>query len=237
MHSPSEKKKITVGVPAHLVDAFQETVTTFFHHAHGGRTAAQKAAEVRASARDAGIDSLAILMKITERDSGQCGIIARFLAGLYNSTTFPFPLRDLRGLDEDLFEHCLAVLRLDNNPVNAIEAYFPNGDAVFQKMLADWGLVPKPLQQLKPDAEEYHAKYSSYGNAPGYRDMSLFLHVVQDGVQSERIEFRLSAVDVERIGRDIFDVQRFAWYESCGGRPIDAKADERPPRWIGPRLA
>lgn len=149
----------------------------------------------------------------------------------------PFPLRDLRGLDDDLFEHCLVVLRLDASARSAIEGYFPEGGALFQKMISAWGLMPKPMQQLQPAREEYHAKYDSYGNAPGYRDMSLFFKVEIDGALSERIEFRLSAGDIAAIGRDNVDMQRFVWFRSDDRKPIDAKPGEQPPRWITGDLA
>lgn len=103
-----KKIKITSEVPEHLVEAFTHTVRDFFAKSHGGNTSAQRAAEVRAADKDAGLNSLIHLASLAESDTGQASIVARFLAGLYNGIEFPFDLTELRALDADLFEHCLA---------------------------------------------------------------------------------------------------------------------------------
>ncbi|WP_250528372.1 hypothetical protein [Caballeronia sp. GAWG2-1] len=74
--------------PAHLAEALQETVDDFLAHAAGGTTPAQRAAEIRAQDRDAGLDSLAHLVEVAEGSSGQARVAAQFLAGLYNGDDF-----------------------------------------------------------------------------------------------------------------------------------------------------
>jgi hypothetical protein len=84
--------EVTSRVPRRLFTAFTQMVSEFFAQSHGGETSGQRAEEVRARDRDTGLDSLVHLARLAEGDTGQCGIIARFLAGLYNGTAFPFDL-------------------------------------------------------------------------------------------------------------------------------------------------
>jgi len=158
-------RPITHQVPEHLVDAFLRATVDFFSQAGTGRAASQIAAELRAQDRDAGLDALAFLVNLTQGDTGQCGIVARFLAGLYNGFDFPFDLTELRALDSDLFERCVAVLRLDNTPTVEIHRYIPDGDAVFLKMLRDWDLVKRPAPP-PPPGERFTAKYRGTFTAP-----------------------------------------------------------------------
>jgi hypothetical protein len=97
MIPPRTTKPITHHVPEHLYEAFLQNATEFLQDAHTGSTAAQRAIEVRLKDRDAGLDSLAYLLRITHGSSGQCGVVARFLAGLYNGSDFPFDMTELRG--------------------------------------------------------------------------------------------------------------------------------------------
>lgn len=53
------------------------------------------------------------LLPVAQRDTGQSSVIARFLLNLYNGDRFPFDLTDLRRLDYELFDDCLAVLKMD----------------------------------------------------------------------------------------------------------------------------
>lgn len=141
MLAPQKTRPITHHVDEHLVEPFLAAATDFFAQARGSTTSGQRAAEVRAQDKDAGLDSLAHLVELASGDTGQCGIVARFLAGLYNGPDFPFDLTELRGLDADLFEHCMAVLRLGYHPEVEIHNYIPNGSAVFKRMLLDWNLI------------------------------------------------------------------------------------------------
>ena len=60
-----------------------------------------------------GVAALRRLYLVACRDSGQCRYIARFLLGLYNGMRFPFDLTDLRAIDAELFDDCMAVLNMD----------------------------------------------------------------------------------------------------------------------------
>lgn len=229
--NPDDKVSITHEVPRHLVPAFSDTAREFFVISHGGNTSAQRVAEVRARDNDAGLDSLVHLVNVTEGDSGQCGIIARFLAGLYNGTEFPFDLTELRGLDLDLFEHCLAVLRLDNVPAVEIHKYFPDGDARWKRMIKDWNLDKPPPEEPEPTrGERYAVSYVSHGNAPGYRDITLHVAFDKDLVRQRPIDLKFSADDSARIARDILEIHRFTWGRERG--PLDVKPGEKRPTWL-----
>ncbi|WP_455289620.1 DUF7673 family protein [Cupriavidus necator] len=75
---------------------------------------------------------------------------ARWLADLYNGQDFPFDLTELRTLDTDLFEHCLAVLRLHREPEVEIHQYFPDGQARWQRLIAKWRLNPSTPAEPPP---------------------------------------------------------------------------------------
>jgi hypothetical protein len=227
---------VSVEVPVHLYDAFNETVRAFLVNARGGLTAAQKAADLRAADRDSGIDSLAHLMHVAEHDSGQSAIVARFLAGLYNSTAFPFALNGMRVLDADLFEHCISVLRLDKHPINAIENYFPDGDVRFQRMLTERNILPRlDMSSVPKPGQQYNANYFTYSTAPGYRSYSLFVTLDNMAGRSDPIELYFSPEDSAMIAKDILDIHRFAWQKSSLREPVDRRPGEMPPHWIGTR--
>lgn len=81
---------------------------------------------------------------------------------------------------------------------------------------------------------EFSATLVTYGNAPGYRDVSLILDlepIGEDRGTTVRATVRLNAKDGETVARHIKDVHEFAWNRS-GGRPIDAEPNEPRPRWI-----
>lgn len=235
MNTPIRKTKaVTHQVPVHLYEAFLQNALDFFQVARAGTTAAQKALEVRAQDRDAGLDSLAYLLRLTLGSSGQCGIVARFLAGLYNGTDFPFNLNELRGLDSDLFEHCVSVLRLDNFPTVEIDGYVPDGSKVFQKMLEDWELVKRPARP-PPAGDWYHVRYASYAAASGYRRYSLSVRIApkdSNPEEADPIELNFNAQDSERMLKDLLDVHKFAWDQSSRGAPLDLKPSERRPFWL-----
>ncbi len=92
----------------------------------------------RPAIRTAGIEALQRLVPVAQRDSGQSGVIGRFLLGLYNGQSFPFDLTELRRLDLGLFDDCLAVLRLDNTPEQEVHTYLPNGGAIWSEFRERW---------------------------------------------------------------------------------------------------
>lgn len=90
--------------------------------------------------RAAGEEALRRLMPIARRDTGQSRRVALFLLGLYNGYRFPFNLSELRGLDYEVMEDCLAVLRMDTSALQEVHLYFENGSAVFETLARDWGM-------------------------------------------------------------------------------------------------
>lgn len=92
------------------------------------------------SDRVAGEAALRRLMPIALRDTGQSRSVALFLLGLYNGYRFPFNLSELRGLDYEVMDDCLAVLRMDTSALKEVHLYFENGSAVFETLARDWGM-------------------------------------------------------------------------------------------------
>jgi hypothetical protein len=88
----------------------------------------------RPAIRAAGVDALLRLVPVAQRDTGQSGVVGRFLLGLYNGRRYPFDLTELRSLDSALFEHCIAVLRLDNSPEQEVHTYIHDGEAVWEDL-------------------------------------------------------------------------------------------------------
>lgn len=86
--------------------------------------------------------ALARLFKLaSQSDTGQAGVLAAFLLGLYNGRRFRFDLTDLRRLDWRLHDDCMAVLRMDGSPAQEVHMYCENGSWAFEKMARDWGLT------------------------------------------------------------------------------------------------
>ncbi|WP_213766552.1 hypothetical protein [Caballeronia sp. dw_19] len=220
---------ITTHVPEHLVEGFLETTTEFLTNARGGKTASQRAAELRAQDKDQGLDSLEYLLRVAESDTGQSPVIARFLAGLYNGTDFPFDLTEFRALDSDLLEHCLNVLRLDSRPAVEVHQYFPGGQVRWQRMIASWNLDNRPKPAPAPiEVERYQARYVRYADSPGYRDVTLLVSL-NDDPKAAPVELHFSGKESLEMAKDIVDLHRRAWNR---GAPIDARHGEKRPIWI-----
>lgn len=79
------------------------------------------------------------LLPIAQRDTGQSSVVARFLLNLYNGDRFPFDMTDLRRLDYEVFDDCIAVLKMDSQPQKEVHNYFENGGKIWEKLAADWG--------------------------------------------------------------------------------------------------
>jgi hypothetical protein len=92
----------------------------------------------------AGIAALHRLLERVKHNwhTGQSRRIVSFLAGLYNGTDYPFDLTELRGLDRDIAEDCLALLALDTRGIREVHRYIENGGAVWEAMIEDYGLKP-----------------------------------------------------------------------------------------------
>lgn len=91
---------------------------------------------------EAGFEALQRLYEFSLRPTGQSRNVASFLLGLYNGQRFPFDLTDLRGLNGDMFEDCMAVLRMDGLPTTReVQSYFDNGRGKFEDLAERWAMV------------------------------------------------------------------------------------------------
>lgn len=172
--------------------------------------------------------------------TGQAGRLVRFLAGLYNSSDYPFELTDLRGLDRRLQDACLTYLEYDVLGEKEVHNYIPGGAMQLNQWIVDYGLRPaEPTLQRFAKVEERqrergvyaHGSLVTYGNAPGYRDVTLTFDLQPLGEEATlRVEVRVSAEDAMTVLRHIVDVNRTAW--SGGKRPIDAAEVEKRPAWL-----
>lgn len=111
----------------------------------------------RPAIQAAGEAALQRLYKVAIQHSGQCRIIARFLLGCYNGRRFPFDLTDFRAIDEELFQDCLAVLRMDARPEREVHLHFKFGGKKFEKLARDWEIRDhaRGLQEL----QAYRARF------------------------------------------------------------------------------
>jgi hypothetical protein len=140
---------VELGVPQRRVSVSTEVDVERFHlflrmvsELNFGRSSIDEVLRLRREDFAAGQASLRHLFEVAQGDSGQCRYIAQFLLGLYNGTSFPFDLTNLRALDANLFEHCMRVLRMDaRDTKKEVHQYFENGGARFQKLARDWGLI------------------------------------------------------------------------------------------------
>lgn len=82
---------------------------------------------------------------------------------------------------------------------------------------------------------DFSARLITYGDAPGYRDVSFTFDLEPVGENHRptiRASISIRPEDGERIVEHITGVHRFAWDHGNGGRPIDAKPDEQRPSWV-----
>jgi hypothetical protein len=87
----------------------------------------------RKDALTAGQPALQRLVSIAQNDTGQAITVRRVLLGLYNGHRFPFNLNQLRGLDDALFDDCMAVIAMDTRAtVKEIHEYIQNGSWLFE---------------------------------------------------------------------------------------------------------
>lgn len=193
-----------------------------------------------------GFEALYRLYEVACRSSSQCRVVARFLLGLYNSERFPFPLIELRGLDDDVFEDCMRVLRMDARVTSReIHTYFDNGGRKFEQLATDWGFPTAQPPKVEPpkgrtglfvdDEGHYNVTLRTYSTAPGYRDFGLVVDFEElrsqgDG-RARNVSLRLGAKDAAVVMNEIANVHRLAW--RSGRRPIDAADDEERPSWLG----
>ena len=134
--------RITVDVPVDKQTEFQQLWMQILNGEDNPVSRTVEAANrTRAHVATEGVAALKRLYEIALRDSGQCRIVASFLAGLYNGQRFPFDLTDLRCVDDAIFEDCMALLRMDARQCEQeIHNYFDNGNERWEKMIQDWKL-------------------------------------------------------------------------------------------------
>lgn len=92
-------------------------------------------------------------------------------------------------------------------------------------------------EQESQDPVDLSAVLVTYGDAPGYRDVSLVFDVslIGEGKPKgvHRIDLRIRPADGEQIMEQILAVHRFAWRS---GKPLDKKPDEKCPRWVTEKI-
>lgn len=88
---------------------------------------------------EAGEAALRRLLPVAQGDTGQSRVVARFLLNLYNGNRFPFDNTDLRSLDNELIDDCIAVLRMDARLVQEVHCYFAGGSTIWEQLAKDWG--------------------------------------------------------------------------------------------------
>jgi hypothetical protein len=190
-----------------------------------------------------GFEALQHLYEVAIGNAGQCESVARFLLALYDGQRFPLDLAELRALDAAVFEDCAAVLRMDARvSAREVHTYFADGGRKFEALAKAWDIedlsrvreaakraaqpegMPAPLHE----GGHFEAKMMGYGNAPGYRDVTLRLRV-GPGHNTE-ISAYLDAQEARDLMEHIGHVHAFSWRE--GSRPIDANEGEQRPAWL-----
>lgn len=191
-----------------------------------------------------GFEALQRLYVVATQDSGQCRYIARFLLGLYNGRRFPFDLTDLRAIDGGLFDDCMAVLRMDAQVTRKeVHQYFTDGGKRFEQLAKDWAV--EDMETVRDDATRaaqpvgtpaplhdggfFQATLYTYGDAPGYRDVSVVARIGESG--NTKVELKLSPEDSETLLLHIARVHGLAWNVADRG-PLDVKTGERRPAWL-----
>jgi len=204
-------------------------------------------AEQRAALEESGFEALQRLYQAAIGHSGQCRVVARFLLGLYNGMRFPFDLSELRGLDTNLFEDCMALLRMDARLTRKeVHLYFDDGSAKFEALVQRWAVLDIEKLQATGDGapsqpgtlrhnDEVQARLASYSHAPGYRDASLILDCKTNAgaaVAPVRLEVRLNHQATESLLLLLMRVHATAWRHGAAEPPLDAQPGEKRPSWL-----
>lgn len=193
---------------------------------------------------DEGVAALRRLFLVAQSDSGQCRFIARFLLGLYNGTRFPFDLTDFRVIDEQLFNDCMLVLRMDARITQKeVHCYFDRGGEMFEELVQRWNVedilvlrravqtgVRTVIEHVSESIGD-HAQVNvlSYSTAPGYRDIKVAVKLMPCDGKPVDVELSIDRKSTAVLLEAIFDAYRSAWWP---GRPIDADPNETRPQWI-----
>lgn len=206
----------------------------------------------RAAVEEAGFEALQRLYEEAVTDEHEKGsVCARLLLGLYNGSRFPFDLTDLRLLPAELFEDAMQLIRMDARSTRQeVHQYFSQGSRKFEDLVSHYRVVD--VQRLRtghdgmprPPAEKGRlcdgdivgAKLVTYGDAPGYRDVSLTLDCEllgepRQAVGTVRLEVRLGAEDGVAAMQHLQRVNVFAWRDAERG-PLDRRDGECRPSWL-----
>lgn len=191
-----------------------------------------------------GVSALRRLYEVACGHSGQCRYVAAFLLGLYNGQRFPFDLTDLRAIDAAFFEDCMTVLRMDARLTRQeVHRYFDEGGKKFNALAEAWNIddVLKIREDAKRasqpvgapaslhDGGHFEARLSTYGDAPGYRDVTIYLRC--GPASNTEVCLKLTPDDGETLMQHIMRVHDVAWNNGSRG-PLDAKDGEKRPAWL-----
>lgn len=83
------------------------------------------------------------LLPVALSDTGQSGVIAKFLLGIYKGSRFPFDITEMRRLDHEIFLDCMAVLMGDSIGGKEVHIYFEKNAKIWKHLVEYWGLEEK----------------------------------------------------------------------------------------------
>lgn len=123
-----------------------------------------------------------------------------------------------------------------------VHTYVADGGRKFEALARDWGI--EDLARVREDARraaqpegspaplheggEFEAEFVSLADAPGYRDVTLRLHVGPR--HATEITVQLSSEHGTDLMAHLGHVHAFCW--RAGSRPIDAQEGEQRPAWL-----
>jgi hypothetical protein len=157
-----------------------------------------------------GAAALQRLFRMAQGNTGECRYIVNFLLGLYNGARFPFDLTDLRAIDNSLFEDRMTVLAMDARVTRKeVHLYVDNGGRAFEQLAKDCAV--EDMEKTRADAKRaaqpegrpaplhdggnFEATLHTYGDAPGYRDVSVYARIGDKG--NTEVQLRLSPDESE----------------------------------------
>ena len=129
----SEKVTVTLTLPPDQVEKL---------HAFMASDTWEKAEALRNTRIENCVASLAHAVEIATTHVGTSGgcTFATFLASLYNGDRVKVDAASITSLDRANFEHLLNILRLRYETHREPHQFFVNGGALFERIIADWGL-------------------------------------------------------------------------------------------------
>lgn len=87
------------------------------------------------------VDSANRLWKLANGDTGQSGVAAKFLLGLFNGYNYPFNLTLLRTVDDAVFNDCIQVLKLDKYKIMEIHHHIGKTSKQFDELATQWRML------------------------------------------------------------------------------------------------